>query len=45
MTPVRSRSVLSSGRNNVPVSPASSSEMSPVGQQIMAHARKQRYGP
>lgn len=47
-TPKRSRTVdewYSAGGTLMPTSPASSTEMSPMGQQIMANVRRKRYGP
>ena len=46
-TPKKSRAVAewySAGGTLMPVSPASSTEMSPLGQQIMANVRRKRYG-
>jgi len=46
-TPKRSRAVTewySAGGSVIPVSPASSTDMSPLGQQIMANVRRKRYG-
>ena len=47
-TPKRSRTVdewYSAGGTLMPASPASSTDMSPLGQQIMANVRRKRYGP
>lgn len=46
-TPKKSRTVAewySAGGSLMPASPASSTEMSPLGQQIMANVRRKRYG-
>lgn len=46
-TPKKLRAVTewySAGGTSIPVSPASSTEMSPLGQQIMANVRRKRYG-